>query len=181
MTNIPSIKQRPNFTLALLRTPTQPPHLASFLTPLWLNKLDLKDYLYNLYGVQVLRVRSYVIQGKVRRNPRTRILSRASAQKKMTVEMVQDQPGQGAFVWPEEPQNLEPWKKEVKDLEDRYQEERTKRQQPDERHKLEPVGAKGLKERARALLAGKVRWRPSWEEHGGATAIAMGREGQVGG
>lgn len=176
MTNIPSIKQRPNFTLALLRTPTQPPHFASFLTPLWLNKLDLKDYLYHLYGVQVLRVRSYVIQGKVRRDQRNGRVRRASAQKKMTVEMVQGQQGQGPFVWPEEPQ-----KPDAKDAERRYQQEQTKRQQPDERLKSEPADAKGLKERARALLAGKVRWRPSWEEHGGATAMAMGREGQAGG
>jgi hypothetical protein len=56
----------PNFTLTLLRTPHAPPHFASFLTPLNLNKLDLKDYLYHAYGLKVLNVRSYVIQAKVR-------------------------------------------------------------------------------------------------------------------
>lgn len=57
---------RPNFVLTLLRTPHSPPHFASFLTPLYLNKLDLKDYLWHAYGLQVLGVRSYVIQAKVR-------------------------------------------------------------------------------------------------------------------
>ena len=59
---------RPNFTLTLLRTPFAPPNYATFLTPLHLNKLDLKDYLYNLYGVQVLSVRSYVQQARVRQD-----------------------------------------------------------------------------------------------------------------
>lgn len=36
------------------------------MVPLWFSKLDLKDYLYNLYGVKALRIRSYVIQSKVR-------------------------------------------------------------------------------------------------------------------
>lgn len=57
---------RPNFVLTLLRTPHSPPHFASFLTPLYLNKLDLKDYLWHAYGLQVLGVRSYVIQARVR-------------------------------------------------------------------------------------------------------------------
>lgn len=56
----------PNFTLTLLRTPHAPPHFASFLTPLNLNKLDLKDYLWNAYGLQALTVRSFVIQARVR-------------------------------------------------------------------------------------------------------------------
>ncbi|CAO1601417.1 mitochondrial 54S ribosomal protein YmL41 [Xanthoria calcicola] len=58
----------PNFTLTLLRTPFAPPNYATFLTPLHLNKLDLKDYLYNLYGVEVLSVRSYVQQARVRQD-----------------------------------------------------------------------------------------------------------------
>ena len=58
---------RPNFTLTLIRPhPDAPPRFASFITPLNLNKLDLKDYLYNAYGVHVLSVRSYVQQQRVR-------------------------------------------------------------------------------------------------------------------
>ena len=63
-----SCKYRPNFTLTLLRTPFAPPNYATFITPLHLNKLDLKDYLYNLYGVEVLSVRSYVQQARVRQD-----------------------------------------------------------------------------------------------------------------
>ncbi|KAL8928888.1 MAG: hypothetical protein Q9172_000725 [Xanthocarpia lactea] len=58
----------PNFTLTLLRTPFSPPNCATFITPLHLNKLDLKDYLYNLYGIKVLNVRSYVQQARVRQD-----------------------------------------------------------------------------------------------------------------
>lgn len=64
----PRGSQRPNFTLTLLRTPHAPSHFASFLTPLYFNKLDLKDYLWNLYGLEVLGVRSYVIQARVQQD-----------------------------------------------------------------------------------------------------------------
>ncbi|KAL9102953.1 MAG: hypothetical protein Q9163_001940 [Psora crenata] len=65
----------PNFVLTLIRSPHLSANFASFLTPLWFNKLDLKDYLYHVYGVQVLSVRSYVIQSKVRQDkPRTKIV-----------------------------------------------------------------------------------------------------------
>ncbi|KAL8907336.1 MAG: hypothetical protein Q9207_001454 [Kuettlingeria erythrocarpa] len=57
----------PNFTLIFLRTPFAPPNYATFITPLNLNKFDIIDYLYHLYGVEVLSVRSYVQQSKVRR------------------------------------------------------------------------------------------------------------------
>ena len=115
------------------------------------------------------------------RDNRTGRLSRASATKKMTVELVQGKPGQGPFVWPEEPRDLKEWGKEEKEAEEKFKEEQRKRQMPDERYKLEPEDAKGLRERARALLGGRVRWRPSWEEYGGEMAVAMGREGRGGG
>lgn len=60
------IELRPNVVLTLIRSPHLPANFASFLTPLWFNKLDLKDYLYHLYGIQALSVRSYVIQQKVK-------------------------------------------------------------------------------------------------------------------
>ena len=49
---------RPTFTLTLLHTPLQAPNLASFLVPLWFNKLDMKDYLWHVYGIGVGHVRS---------------------------------------------------------------------------------------------------------------------------
>jgi large subunit ribosomal protein L23 len=61
--------------------------------PLWLNKLDLKDYLYNLYAIPVLSVRSFVMQQRVRQDkpgkklPKRQRWFRPRALKKMTVEM----------------------------------------------------------------------------------------------
>ncbi len=59
--------RRPNFSLIFIRTPFAPPNHATFITPLNFNKFDIIDYLYHLYGIEVLSVRSYVQQGKVRR------------------------------------------------------------------------------------------------------------------
>jgi large subunit ribosomal protein L23 len=75
--------------------------------PLSLNKLDLRDYLYNVYGVSVRGVRSYIQMQKLRqdkpgeRNPRPRKWFRPRSIKKMMVEM--DAP----FVWPQEPEKLD--------------------------------------------------------------------------
>ena len=38
----------------------QPPTLATFEVPLNFNKLDMRDYLYNLYRLPTLSVRSFV-------------------------------------------------------------------------------------------------------------------------
>lgn len=100
---------RPNFTLTLLRTPKLPPRFASFIVPLNLNKLDLRDYLYNCYGVRVLGVRSYIQQQKVRQDrpgekrPAQRRWFRPRAIKKMMVEL------EKPFVWPDEPESFEPY------------------------------------------------------------------------
>lgn len=103
-----SSRCRPNFTLTLLRTPFLPPDYASFIVPLNLNKLDLKDYLYHAYDVRVLSVRSYVQQQPVRQDrpgaidPKPRRWFRPRAIKKMTVHL------EKGFVWPEEPKDYKP-------------------------------------------------------------------------
>ena len=51
---------RPNFVITFLHRPGQDPRFASFIVPLWFSKFDLKDYLFNLYGVKALRIRSLV-------------------------------------------------------------------------------------------------------------------------
>ena len=67
-----------------------------------MNKLDMRDYMWHLYGVRALTVRSFVEQQRVRvldpdaEVPR-RKWHRPQAIKKMTIEM--DKP----FSWPEEP------------------------------------------------------------------------------
>ena len=39
--------------LTLLRTPNSPPNFATFLVPLNLNKLDMRDYLFHAYGTNL--------------------------------------------------------------------------------------------------------------------------------
>lgn len=73
--------------------------------PLNFNKLDIRDYLQRLYGVDVLSVRSYVEQQKVTRlKPQGKFgygkWRRPMSKKKMTVEMKQP------FVWPETPKDM---------------------------------------------------------------------------
>ena len=86
----------------------------------------------------------------------------------MTVEMVTGVEGQGPFVWPEEEKASKARRKEAEEVQ--------KRRYQDQAHKLDPEDAGSLKERARLLLQGKVRWRPSWEENGGTAAAVMGRQ-----
>ena len=77
-----------------------------------MNKLDLKDYLWHVYGVPVLAVRSFIVQQRVSmdkpgaRNPKPRKWFRARAIKRMMVEMA-DGEGGGPFVWPDEPESFE--------------------------------------------------------------------------
>ena len=82
-----------------------PPTFAKFIVPLHMNKLDLRDYMWHVYGVRALTVRSYVEQQPVRLvNPNAEVpvrkWHRPQAIKKMTIEM--DKP----FVWPKEPEDL---------------------------------------------------------------------------
>ena len=75
--------------------------------PLNLNKLDLRDYLWNVYDIRVNSVRSYIQLQKMRQDkpgakrPSPRKWYRPRSIKRMTVEM--EQP----FVWPEEPKDLD--------------------------------------------------------------------------
>ena len=58
---------RPNFVVSLMRTPEMSPYYASFNVPLSFNKLDLSNYLKNVYNVDVLHIRSSVRYQKVQR------------------------------------------------------------------------------------------------------------------
>ncbi|KAK6515305.1 hypothetical protein TWF506_007650 [Arthrobotrys conoides] len=92
----------PNFVIALVRTPRLPPTFAQFAVPLSLNKLDLKNYLKNAYGIKVLGVRSSIRQQpvEVEQQGGARRWVRKQSEKRMIIEM--EEP----FVWPEEPQDL---------------------------------------------------------------------------
>jgi large subunit ribosomal protein L23 len=62
----------------------------------------MRDYLYRLYGVKVLSIRSYVRQFKARRSGPGGPWKRPQSKKKMTVEMHEP------FVWPEPPEDMTP-------------------------------------------------------------------------
>ncbi|KAL2829939.1 ribosomal protein L23-domain-containing protein [Aspergillus cavernicola] len=154
----------PNFTLALIRTPFLPPRYASFYVPLNFNKLDIRDYLQRLYGVDVLSVRSYVEQQKV-----TRLLPngngygklrRPRSKKRMTVEMRQP------FVWPEQPENMEAWEKDQFWKAAKYQQQSQKARQPESAMEANKEEREALDEEAKKLLGGEKPWRPTWQALG---------------
>ncbi|KAF4634510.1 hypothetical protein G7Y89_g3591 [Cudoniella acicularis] len=163
----------PNFTLTLLRTPQLPPTFASFIVPLNLNKLDLRDYLWNAYGIPVRGVRSYIQMQKIRQDkanakrPSPRRWFRPRSIKKMMVEM--EQP----FVWPEEPENFDLWDKSTFDAAQKDREETESSFRPDYREK--PASDRGsIAEQAKALLRGEEKWKPSlndWEDDGDAVEV----------
>ncbi|KAL2070219.1 hypothetical protein VTL71DRAFT_13245 [Oculimacula yallundae] len=166
----------PNFTLTLLNTPDQPPTFASFIVPLNINKLDLRDYLWHAYGVQVRGVRSYIQQQKVRQDKPgvTRVSPRKwyrpRAIKKMLVEM------EKPFVWPETPKTFEKWDKKTYDEAQKGQQSDAETVQPDFREK--PTRErKSIAEQAKQLIKGKASWRPNnpeeaeWEDVGEAVEV----------
>ncbi|KAK4950564.1 mitochondrial 54S ribosomal protein YmL41 [Elasticomyces elasticus] len=147
----------PNFTLTLLRMANQPPTSATFLVPLSLNKLDLRDYLYHAYNLRVLSVRSYIIQSKVaptRPKSQARNWNRPQAQKRMTVEM------ERPFVWPDTPADLEPWNHETREKTRAAQEKYQKTAGRDADTRPDAGERKSLREQAKELLEGKERWTP---------------------
>ena len=85
--------------------PTAPPNFASFIVPLKLNKLDMRDYLWNVYGVSCTSVRSYIQMQKLRNDKKGAKRPvwkkyRPRSIKKMLVEL--DKP----FVFPKEMEDL---------------------------------------------------------------------------
>lgn len=97
----------PNDAVVLMRTPHLSPNYAAFDVPLHFSKLDLRAYLRNVYAVEVLHVRSVVIQQKVKRTQPTDrysqgALYRPQSIKKMTVQLAKP------FVYPEEVKDLDP-------------------------------------------------------------------------
>ncbi|CEL03246.1 hypothetical protein ASPCAL04403 [Aspergillus calidoustus] len=154
----------PNFTIALIRTPFLPPRFASFYVPLNFNKLDLRDYLQRLYGVGVLRIRSYVEQMKVTRMKRNGNgygqLRRPQSKKRMTVEMKEP------FVWPEAPEDMAPWEKDQFFKAAEYQDNIQKSQQFENKTKPNEAEREAFEAEAKKLLDGSKPWRPTWQALG---------------
>jgi large subunit ribosomal protein L23 len=138
-----------------------PARFATFIVPLNLNKLDIKDYLYHAYNIQTRSIRSFVQQSKVRQDkpgakiPKQKRWYRPRAIKKMTVEMTKP------FVWPEVPEDLSPWDKKRFDAVKKLQEEDKDSRSPNA--VLKPSTERtSIAEQARRLLEGKDQWKSNW-------------------
>ncbi|CCC67763.1 hypothetical protein NCAS_0A12050 [Naumovozyma castellii] len=73
------------------------PYQAKFIVPKSFNKLDLRDYLYHLYGLRAMNVTTQLLPGTYNVMNRLRARFRGPQIKKMTIDM--EEP----FIWPEEP------------------------------------------------------------------------------
>ncbi|KAM3447342.1 hypothetical protein MY1884_004241 [Beauveria asiatica] len=98
----------PTHIITMLHKEHLPANEACFQVPLTFTKFDLRDYLFNLYNVEVKTVRSYV-KGRplAERANRPGSSYRPQALKIMTVELAQP------FQWPSPPENLQPWNQEL--------------------------------------------------------------------
>ena len=155
--------------------PDAPANIAEFIVPLNLNKLDIRDYLFNLYNVRALGVRSYVQQQKMSMRPKatSRQFYRPRAIKKMFVEL------ESPFVWPKEPENFEEWDK--KTFEAAQEDQKASQEVLDPETKKKPSKERdSIKEQAKALLAGEEEWAPTrwagWEDVGEAVEVDAGVE-----
>lgn len=149
--------------------------MATFNVPLSFNKLDFRDYLWNVYNVEVRSVRSFVNQMRPRQrqygNTRGGKWYRPRSQKMMIAELARP------FVWPETPEDLGPWDKLMfdaiegehkKGIEAQYA---SAKGTPVLRHQLEASPERTrLRLEAERLLEGRRKWKPgqplgaSWVE-----------------
>ena len=77
------------------------PYQAKFLVPRNFNKFDLRDYLWNVYGLRALNVTTQLMWAKWKRGAYDYSRYRGPQYKKMTIDM--EEP----FVWPVLPEGLE--------------------------------------------------------------------------
>ncbi|CEP62883.1 mitochondrial 54S ribosomal protein uL23m LALA0_S06e06040g [Lachancea lanzarotensis] len=96
------------------------PYQAKFIVPKSFNKLDLRDYLYNIYGLRALNVTTQLLHGKYTRVNQVMPRYRSAQIKKMTIDMAEP------FVWPEEPENKDPWGAALVEDLNKYREEQTR-------------------------------------------------------
>lgn len=73
------------------------PYQAKFIVPKSFNKLDLRDYLYNIYGLRAMNITTQLLHSRTIRPAGNVGRFRGPQIKKMTIEMLEP------FVWPEEP------------------------------------------------------------------------------
>ena len=126
--------------------------------PLRFNKLDLRDYLYHLYGVEVLAVRSWLVQKQPVRQyvnddhdlPPQGRWHRPQPEKRMTVELVKP------FVFPPPPEDRSPWDGLMHDHLQSDMDANTKRREQAKANKY-PLPGDDIVHTARVLLAREAR------------------------
>lgn len=126
----------PFATVKLLRPNAKhTPYQAKFIVPKSFNKMDLRDYLYNIYNLRVLNVTSALMPATFTRNLPAPYGSRfRTAQvKKMTVDLTEP------FVWPAETEDFIAHRESCAEM-DKY---RTEKSQAVNSDKLKPSTAFG--------------------------------------
>lgn len=156
----------------MLRKEHLPPNEACFQVPIRFTKFDLRDYLWNLYNVEVTKVRSFVKQQPLtQRDSHSRSWYRPQPLKIMTVELTKP------FQWPELPTNLEPWNNQLWKMREEMMEKRNEDQVRQHKFEIplksrEPVSKerKQLAELAKQMASGEVKWSndvvldPKWDD-----------------
>jgi large subunit ribosomal protein L23 len=135
------------------------PQFAKFRVPLFFSKLDLRDYLWHAYKVEIVAVRSYIKQQRVRAEnvggrPAPRRWHRPRAHKHMTVQLVRP------FVWPEEPESYKEWDMENMKASVEEGKEQQKIMGSDKDTIVNEERREKMREQAKLLLEGKARWKP---------------------
>ncbi|KIW60183.1 hypothetical protein PV05_00420 [Exophiala xenobiotica] len=152
----------PKDAVVLMRTPHLSPYYAAFDVPRHFSKLDLQAYLKNVYNVDVLHIRSVVVQQKVdRKQPVSQYtqgpLYRPASIKKMTVQLAKP------FVYPEEITDLDAWEREDfwTAMKAEFARQRMRSSwgttKPNVEHR------KSIAQQAQELLKGKTKWAPTWQ------------------
>ncbi|EED23275.1 mitochondrial ribosomal protein L23, putative [Talaromyces stipitatus ATCC 10500] len=155
----------PEFVVTLVRTPFLPPRYATFYVPLEFNKLDMREYMKQVYNVDIISIRSFVEQQKVTREfrdgrPGYGPIRRPKSKKKMTIEMTEP------FVWPEVPKDLSPWQPDQFYRHREYSQEFQESGQPSASAKPLKGESDAFAEQAKELLEGKTAWKPTWQALG---------------
>ncbi|KAJ5713335.1 54S ribosomal protein [Penicillium malachiteum] len=153
----------PSFTIALARTPFLSPRYAQFHVPLNFNKLDMRDYLKNLYNVNVIKIRSYIEQQPITRVTRDgRTLGkwrRPKSEKRMTVELREP------FIWPEEPEDLTKWEKDswTSTVKAQHEAQKEGAQKGHAAEEPDKELRKAYEKQAEELKQDKESWQPTWK------------------
>ena len=148
------------------------PNEAQFHVPITFTKLDMRDYLWNLYGVEAVKVRSRVQGTPITRNTnKSNGVYRPMFNKYMVVTLREP------FRYPSKPRNEEAfahttWKmrKEMRDQQHEQQESFRDGKPPAWSEKDVTKQRKALREHAQRLLDGKEEWHnglkldPKWDD-----------------